>query len=99
MVRIEGFHPLGRGSIPRIGTKKSRAFGLVKNKQHSLPDWRNWIARKTSKHKMRLNLEVGGSSPPSGKNVFTQQIHQVFIYKNQMKTANKEISSTFNKSG
>ena len=53
----------------------------------SLPDWLNWIERKTS------NLEVEGSSPLSGKanlrlaTVFTQQFNKIHLIRIKMKTA------------
>ena len=90
---ICGFHPQGRGSIPRIGIKGTNSslkkppftpillrigtvtLRIFDAKRCKKPNWLNWIERKTSKYAIRLNLEVGGSSPPLGNRyyLFTQQ--------------------------
>ena len=58
-----------------------------------MPDWLNWIERKTSKPMAtkafgESNLEVGGSSPPSG-NVFTQQFTKIHLIRIKNEDSNR----------
>ena len=63
-----------------------------------LPDWLNWIERKTSKHFVTSNLEVEGSSPLSGKEqpVMVRNNNHSFqtaILLEKMKTAKELVRS------
>ena len=84
----------------RLKFEYLRMRGFEPHRLQSMPDWRNWTARKTSKPVAtkalsgESNLEVGGSSPPSGEKANQRLAKIVFIQQISHFKQTKEDSTT-----